>query len=51
MDPVWLSTNPGCHSGKLQQPDGSVTVPEVLVPYMQGVTALRPFDKVPQVVR
>jgi seryl-tRNA synthetase len=34
-----------------QQPDGSVTVPEVLVPYMQGVTALRPFDKVPQVVR
>jgi len=26
-------------------------VPEVLVPYMQGVTALRPFDKVPQVVR
>jgi len=33
-----------------QQPDGSVTVPDVLVPYMNGVTVLRPFDKVPQAV-
>ena len=29
-----------------QHPDGSVTIPEVLVPYMGGLTVLRPFDKV-----
>ncbi len=33
-----------------QQPDGSVRVPEVLVPYLSGVTVLRPFDKVAEPV-
>ena len=33
-----------------QQPDGSVKVPDVLVPYMNGVTVLRPFEKIAQAV-
>jgi len=33
-----------------QQPDGSVRVPQVLVPYLGGLTVLRRDDKVAEAV-